>query len=79
MLVPVVELLLPPALRPLEVVLLREGKRPQKTRNQKRKKVCHDSVDLIALCIVMVRGLTRILPCTEKEESDEDMGFGLFD
>ena len=65
-----VELLLP---RLQEVLLQEVMQLLQSQRKRRRKKV---RITVYTLNI----GLTAVLmKCTEKEESDEDMGFGLFD
>lgn len=62
--VPVVVVLLLLAELPLVVTL------PRKRKRRRRKRVCQGYNGCIG---------QMLIPFTEKEESDEDMGFGLFD
>ena len=55
---------------PAELLLLVAPVLPKRRRKRRRKRVC-------TVRALWVRLL--LIPLTEKEESDEDMGFGLFD
>ena len=60
-------------LHPVELLLLEMRLRLLKKRKRRRKKVWQSSPERNHSCYSL---LTK---STEKEESDEDMGFGLFD
>lgn len=46
---------------------------PRKRRRRKPRKRVRDSIRLL------LSSVRRLTPIAEKEESDDDMGFGLFD
>lgn len=66
MLAPVVEL----PLHQVLVLLLEVTPPRQRRRRRRRQRVCHARLTIWS---------GSLISCTEKEESDDDMGFGLFD